>query len=409
MPLKIVKKKLKSKKVESNTAVITILGMINANEAEYTSSLNIETGYFKNMLPLLINNYSNLDKVTIIPIYTDEALLKQKNVISNTNFDIEKNGRRIDEENFTEFFNIINEILSNENYNNLIIDISHGFRHLPILSTISMLISNFQDSSKIKNILFAKEIIPKMKYEIIDLKEYLEIANISFVLTTFNDNYTVANHINSKKYNKLLNALNEFSNDIMALNLSNLQEDTLPTLCKELDKVVDISIETMARQLKINIIKDFKLEKKMYLTFYKISKNLHEKNYILPSLSMLYESIRIYVKTGIKYEEKAIVLKIEKYFENDLYKIGDFFKNLNKKTYDRLKKTEQKLITSYEYNKLVDSFNRVMVTPSLMSEISNTRNDLSHANSKEKFDEIKEKAADLIHRYNNNYDLDNKL
>ncbi|GAB1464836.1 hypothetical protein MASR2M54_03360 [Aliarcobacter cryaerophilus] len=87
---------------------------------------------------------------------------------------------------------------------------------------VDLIIQNFQDTQKLKKILFAKEIQAFKEYEIIDLKEYLELANISFVLTTFEKNYTVASHIKSVKYSKLLKELNDFSNDLMALNIGNL-------------------------------------------------------------------------------------------------------------------------------------------------------------------------------------------
>lgn len=410
MGLKIVKKRTPQKlKQEKKIAVITILGLIDAEPAQYESQLDIKCGKYKNMLPLLIDNYNNKSDITIISIFTKNSLEKQKNVLKEIEFDIEKNGKLIEEDNFKDTFNIINTILNDDSYTEFIIDISHGFRHLPVLSTVSMIINNFQDSSKIKNILFAKEIDARKKYEIIDLKEYLEIANISFVLNMFNDNYTVANHINSNKYSVLLEKLNNFSNDIMALNLSNLHSSSLPKLCKELDKIEDISVQFMSNQLKEILIKNFQLENKKYLTFYKISKNLCEKNYILLSLSMLYESIRLYIKTAIKKREKLIVDKIEKYFDNDLYKVGDFFKNLEWKNHDDLNEKEKKTISLFEYNKLQKSFNIIMTTSSLITEISNTRNDLSHGNSKSKFEEIKRNTENYIERYNKAYCIEEKL
>lgn len=65
-------------------------------------------------------------------------------------------------------------------YDEVIVDVSHGFRHLPILMVVDLIIQNFQDTSKIKQILFAKEIDKHEKdkkgvYEIIDLKEYLTL------------------------------------------------------------------------------------------------------------------------------------------------------------------------------------------------------------------------------------------
>lgn len=411
MALTIIKKKNNIVKKELRRAVITILGTLNTNEAEYISDKTLEgflcLGGYKNMFPLILDTYANDDATTIIPLYTSVSHDIQSIVVKDKEIDIKEHGHEIDDKNFDSIFNTINEILSDEQYTEFIIDISHGFRHLPILATISMMINNFQDATKIKHILFAKELESRIKYEIIDLKSYLEIANISFVLNTFNDNYTVAHHIKSIKYSNLISALNNFSNDIMALNLSNLNNNSLPNLTNELSLIEDISIKTLAQGLKTNLEKDFRLEDKRYLTFYKLSKNLFEKNYILPSLSMLYESIRMYIKTAIKKDRKAIVIKIENHFNDDLYKIGDFFKNIEWKRYDDLK--EKNIISLFEYDKLRDSFNRRMTTPGLMKDISNTRNDLSHANAKSTFQEIQNITSGYIKRYNELYKLDEKL
>jgi len=407
MALKIVKKKNPKEIIPKKIAIITILGTINSDKALYTKEktlkLDIKDGEYKNMFPLLYDSFKNVKEATLIPIYTKKAIEIQKSVLPSV--DIKENGYEIDEEKFDEIFNTINSILSDNSFTDFIVDISHGFRHLPILATVSMIISNFQDSSKVKNILFTKEIDKFKHYEIIDLKDYLEIANISFVLNTFDDNYTVAHHINSQKYSSLIKSLNNFSNDIMALNLSNLHNISLLTLIKELEKIEDISIKYMAEQLKQNLLEDFSYEDKMYLTFYKISKNLFEKNYILLSLSLLYESIRIYIKTIIKKNEKAVVLKIEEFYKNDLYKLGDFFKKLYKRDYYYLSEKEKSTISKFEYEKLQLAYKRNITTPSLIKDIEHTRNDLSHANSKEKFEQIKQKVSTLIERYNTSYNL----
>jgi CRISPR-associated DxTHG motif protein len=416
MALTIINKKnIQKKQTNKKIAIVTILGTLNKSTAYYfkDESLDIsqiKVGDYENMLPLLYDSYKDTPDISIIPIYTVEALKAQQELIPD--FSLKDAGFEIDEENFDAIFYTINQILADEKYDEFIVDITHGFRHLPILATVSMIINNFQNASRISHILFAKEIEKYKKYEIIDLKNYLEIANISFVLNTFDDNYTVANHIKSKKYNTLIIALNDFSNDIMALNLSNLNESSLPNLIQELDKIQDGSIKTMAQELKKNLLVDFVFEEKRYLTFYKISKNLLEKNYILPSLSLLYESIRIYLKTAIKQDYPMIVQKIEKYFDDDLYKIGDFFKNLGKEkqTFNDLKEGGlQKIITEQEYKKLQERFPHRMSTPALMKEIMNTRNDLSHANSKEKFSTIKQNASDLVNRFAKQYKIEEKL
>ena len=391
-------------------AIITILGKAgeqdNHTKAKYYFEWKkeVQKEYF-NTFPLLIENFSK--SYEIVPIFTKDAksanikVLKKENLEFNTFND---NCLIEDDKDFKNIFKIINETLSS--YEEVIVDVSHGFRHLPILMIVDLIIQNFQDTQKIKKILFAKEIEAFKEYEIIDLKEYLELANISFVLTTFEKNYTVASHIKSIKYSKLLKELNDFSNDLMALNITNLLK-TSKDLVEELNKIDDISIKTQAQTLKLAIqnLTDFK-NKKRYMVYYQLSKNLFEKEYMLLSLALLYESIRMYIKRYIKKQYKDLVEDIEQQLSPDpsnpdLYKIGDFFKNLSWRNYPQfLNQNKSKLfIKESDYIKLSKAYPRHL--EQLYKEIDRKRNNLAHANSNGNFEDIKKLINNLLVNYEN--------
>ena len=389
--------------VITNKAIITILGkageLDNHTKAKYYFEWEkeVQKEYF-NTFPLLIENFSK--RYEIVPIYTKDAqnanikVLKKENLEFNS---FNSNCLIRDDKDFKNIFKIINETIAS--YEEVIVDVSHGFRHLPILMIVDLIIQNFQDTQKIKKILFAKEIQVFKEYEIIDLKEYLELANISFVLTTFEKNYTVASHIKSVKYSKLLKELNDFSNDLMALNIGNLLK-TSKELIEELDKIDDISIKTQAETLKLVIqqLTDFK-NKKRYLVYYQLSKNLFEKEYMLLSLALLYESIRMYIKSYIKNKYIDLVEDIELQLNYDLYKIGSFFKNLSWRNYSQFQnqnKTNLNIIES-DYIKLANSYPKHL--NQLYSDIDKKRNNLAHANSNGKFEDIKKSIKELIINY----------
>lgn len=391
--------------VITNKAIITILGkageLDNHTKAKYYFEWKkeVQKEYF-NTFPLLIENFSK--RYEIVPIYTKDAqnanikVLKKENLEFNS---FNSNCLIRDDKDFKNIFKIINETIAS--YEEVIVDVSHGFRHLPILMIVDLIIQNFQDTQKIKKILFAKEIQVFKEYEIIDLKEYLELANISFVLTTFEKNYTVASHIKSVKYSKLLKELNDFSNDLMALNIGNLLK-TSKELIEELDKIDDISIKTQAETLKLVIqqLTDFK-NKKRYLVYYQLSKNLFEKEYMLLSLALLYESIRMYIKSYIKNKYIDLVEDIELQLNYDLYKIGSFFKNLSWRNYSQFQnqnKTNLNIIES-DYIKLANSYPKHL--NQLYSDIDKKRNNLAHANSNGKFEDIKKSIKELIINYEN--------
>ena len=295
--------------------------------------------YF-NTLPLLIDKYSS--QWEIIPMFTQDARLFNQEILKHDKKELQFSDDFLieDERDFKKVFAKFDKII--DGYDEVIVDLTHGFRHLPLLMLVDLLIHNFRDTKKIQQILFAKEEDKHTAqkqgiYEIINLKEYLELSNISFILTTFEKNYTVANHISSNKYGDLIEALNDVSNDIMALNLNNLFNKSIKMLIKELSKIDDPSIIIQAKELKKAMECTFKKDEKRYLTYYNLSKVLFDKNYMLLSLALLFESIRLYIKTTIKKEHKEIVIKVEKQFHQDLYKIGDFFKNLKWKNYEILK------------------------------------------------------------------------
>lgn len=392
--------------MNSKKAVITILGLIgeydNHQKATYYfEEKKEEKKEYFNTFPLLIEKFSNDYK--IVPLHTKEAKsvnekVLQKSDITFANF--EEKYFIDDDKNFTKLFNIINSAI--EEYDELIIDVSHGFRHLPILMVVDLIIQNFQDTSKIKQIFFAKEIVQYKEYEIIDLKEYLDLANISFVLTTFEKNYTVASHIKSEKYKKLLKELNDFSNDLMALNIGNLKK-TANELIIELDKIEEISIEKQALKLKETVQQLSNFENNdLYFYYYQLSKTLFEKNYILLSLTLLYESTVLFIVFSIEKKNNDIYKKLENHFKNKfsekyIYQLGDLLKNLHRNFVDN-NKINRNLLNEKEYLLLQNSYKSLNIQK-LSKDINDKRNNLAHANSIKSFQDISQEVSKLIFQY----------
>jgi CRISPR-associated DxTHG motif protein len=407
-------------------AVITILGIqggyVQNNEVkfsnfdhrakyyfEFEGQANENAEEFFNTLPLLIQKYQ--DTHTIIPVFTEDARIFNKKVLEDAystlalNFD-EKYLIK-DDKNFNEIFSLIDKTISD--FDEVIVDVSHGFRHLPILMIVDLIIQNFQNTQKIQKIFFAKEIIkhePKQKglYEMIDLKDYLDLANISFILTTFKKNYTVANHIKSIKYPDLMNALKDFSNDIMALSLNNLFKSSAQTLIGELKKIDNVSVQRQTKELLEHIQELTAYEgKKRYQTYFDLSKELFEKNYMLLSLALLFESIRMYIKTTIKKGHPELIGRVETFFEDDLYKIGSFCKNLKDKDFRSLTKELKKQIKEEEYEILQTNFKNLNIKD-LYERIDKKRNNLAHANSDTNaFQTIKDDIQKLLKEYEDNF------
>lgn len=406
-PIRFIKKApLKSR------AVITILGTIgNRGDEQAIYKIN------KDSLPLIYKAHNTVDieainvfsilikayagEYEIVPLCTKEAKEIQEKVLEriNIDFDWSKSKKIEDVKDINAIFSLFHDVI--ESYDEVIIDVSHGFRHLPLLMLIDLMISNFNNPEKIQKILFAKQIEEFKIYEFMDLKDYMDLANISFILTSFEKNYTIASHIKSSKYQGLIDALNTFSNDIMALNLNNLFNHSSKTLIRKLKDIDDISIKTQAEDLvkKLEVFVQYE-GKKRYQTYFDLSKNLLHKNYTLLSLALLFESIRMYIKTSIKKEHLKLVEFVEKEFKYDLYKIGDFFKNLSWMDWDTYTKRENSIkIDKSDYEMLVKSY-RGLNIKDLYDNIDKKRNNLAHANSDNKsFKDIKKDIEELIKKY----------
>lgn len=437
-----------SENLERKKAVITILGIIGGNEGDITASYylqgkeNLKFDYF-NTFPLLCDNFA--DEYEILPIFTQSAKEVNQKVVQKSEFKkpISKqiainsieNGFFIEENNYEDIFKKINDILNSKKYSEFIVDVTHGFRHLPILAMVAMIITNFKDTEKIKYIFFAKEKIKPDKengikgiYEIVDLKEYLDIANISFILSAFSDNYTVSSHIKSAKFEKLLKALNSFSNDIMALNISNLQ-NSQEKLVSELDKIDNEAVKDQAQNLKTKIqnLADFVNDKRSEI-LYKLALDLFDKNYLLLSLAALFESMRSYVVEFMYKNNNEIMQKIEDFYKNKgdrkNYLIDKFCKNTLKffpknknnvyaEFLDRTSEKDEKLeLTNKEIDRILSSLKKLEYRKEIISlyeKIETKRNDLTHANSSGKaFDDIKNEVKDFLEKYKNLVSWQNK-
>ncbi len=332
-------------------AVITILGLAGGKyDKKEDKAINYKSKHlyyfendkknqkeYSNILPLLISKYSKEYK--IIPLFTEEAKAVQSKILVENEkqedfLNIFDNEYKIeDENNFYNILSLVNNTISK--YDKVIFDVTHGFRHLPILATISLIMQNIKSFNKIEKILFAKELTKaekgvKGEYEIIDLKEYLDLANLSFIITNFKDNYTISENIKveENKYKPLLESFSKFSKDIMALSMNNLFTNTYPNLMMNIQAIKNdflLKDELEAIENSFSKIFDYR-GKKRYITYFELSKELKEKDYLLQSISLLSEAKGFYIKSSMK--------KISP-------EIGNYFEEIEEKIIEIANKTER--------------------------------------------------------------------
>lgn len=315
--------------------VVTILGKGYVKEAEerpiyeydekLKNSYSLKKQRYTNMLPLLIDNFGVQN---IVPIFTEDArddqikVLEKEFKISHIEIFNNKNFIRGDTD-FYEILRIINEATNEDN--EYIIDLTHGFRHIPILATISLISQSLSDTNKIKHIFFAKEIINQKEYEIIDLKEYLELANMSYMLETFDKNYTVSfvAAFENEDFENLRGELTKFSNDILANSLKALENrfDVVLQYIENIKKNEQIfTFRTSLDKIKEHIENLKQISTKIdYQKLYEMAKVLNKKGYLLNAITLLFEGIGYYCVSGLE----KINPKVEAYVRE--FKNSGFF------------------------------------------------------------------------------------
>jgi CRISPR-associated DxTHG motif protein len=303
-------------------AVITILGTImppreGQERAKYYFSdelkekFNLKKERYTNMLPLLLDNFE--DYGDIKSIYTNLSKQKQSMVLEyeELEYDIQDNGLFIsenikdEEAKYSYFLDKYNELI--EEYDRVIIDVSHGFRHFPILAVVNLIIQNIKNPEKIEYILFAKEIEQFKEYEVIDLKEYLELANLSFMLSAFNQNYTVSSSIQftNPLYKKVAKELSDFSSHFLSNSFKTLIEGkTIEDIIDNLELLQEKKTVENFKNYIVDIIehlediRQLKYESES-IKLYELSKIMDERGYQLNAITLLFEALGFYCLESI--------------------------------------------------------------------------------------------------------------
>ena len=426
-------------------AVITILGLINppanGDSAKYYFSNDLKDNFYLkkenyvNMLPLIIDNFSN--EYAVECIYTNGSLATQKKVLEyeQIEFNIENSGvfisediydkdsNEIEESKYSYFLKQYNKII--EKYDSVIIDVSHGFRHFPILATVNLIIQNIKNPEKIEYILFAKEIVRYKEYEIIDLREYLALANLTYLLSSFNQNYTVSTNVQFKNslYKNIANELQEFSNHFLSNSLKPLIEGNLIVdLIKNLNQLkenkalehFDFYIDNIIKHLsEIIALKD----KSDWERMYELSKIMDSRGYQLNAITLLFEATGFYcleklekalptVKNRAKDYRKFIEENREPRHIYSIYTMTNQIRNLVKLKH-KFKLTDERTFVNSESLKrevidYIDDIASINKFNYFIKSLESLRNNLAHGNSSESIEDVKQaykNAAEKFKRF----------
>jgi hypothetical protein len=285
----------------------------------------------------------------------------------------------------------------------------------------------------VEQILFAKEIEVFKEYEIIDIKRYLDLANISYALNTFDRNYTgVANiKVSDNQLNEFLQNLSQFSKHILANSLDELLRDTnrktslTKRLISEIEKLQNSENSTFKNldRLLNKTLKHIKeidsLKSKIaYEKVYGLSKNMFKKGYLLNSITLLSEAMGMYCAEGLKLLSPTIKEKIDFYEKNATSQKNN--ERQNYKIYELYNQSKQFYKLHVDYNgiflnikrdtnwnkemeeittNIKDKLSKNEELSELIIEIDNIRNNLAHANSSKRLEDVEQEIEKVLKNF----------
>lgn len=354
-------------------------GDIKFQSAKYNSQkLGKPSGTYKNATEYLLNNFD--DKFLFIG--TKCAIEFQQIILEESMKNRDITYVEIKDESLDDIFEKILEVLNiNEE---IILDITHGFRHQPIMAIFASTLSQFLQWRNLR-IIFAKEIEMFKEYTYIYLDDYIEITQISLLLTGF---IRTLNFIPVSDMKLLNNKVFEnFSKSLLSNDMKGVERNYI-LLKKELERL------EQDKELKHinNLIKKVKQELttldmlpffEPYQKYIVLSKLMVDKNYLVVALAYIFESIREYC--SYRFESICANIKFkDNYTKNDnvMRTIGNFEKgNIILRKHKNL------------YTKNKEEFRRVN---KLYNRLRIRRNSLAHINTTDNFDDIKKDLKDVI-------------
>lgn len=287
--------------------IIAILGLAGKNrDGSLTKSTyskdndltisELKNGEFHNSTHCLIESFG--ESATYTFMGTSDSIAFQQSIFANLPqckaiFD---KYPPVESSDIEDIFDKILKSIKSAKENNIILDITHGFRHQPIIASFASTLGQINTQKSI-TLLFAKEIEQGKKYQYISLEKYSQISLIALSLQTFVQTLSVPNMGLKEPF---IIALSEFSKSLHANDFNHIfanLDKTSDELQKAKNNAEFRGLENILDEVKKNLsdFVDIKNTQKDYQKHYKIAKIMHEKGYYLIVATYIYEAIALYI------------------------------------------------------------------------------------------------------------------
>jgi len=372
--------------------IISILGMAGEFNGKKTTAyyncdvLNKKSDDYHNATDFLLKNYS--DKFYFLG--TLEAIDFQKKLLEINEdlvefIPIEDNSL---DDIFEKVYGLISTIKDTEK---VLLDITHGFRHQPISAIFSATMHKFLNNSQL-DIIFAKQVVMHKSYEYIYLNEYIDMTQLSLLLTGFIRTLNFINsveidNLNTMAFESFSKAL--FSNDFKKLEAS--YKNLEITLLQAKKNKNFNHLRELFKQIEDTLrgFKEFD-KKEIYEKYLVLANLMFDKNYYLISLTYLFEAIRMYAT--MSFYKKNI---INNYAWNNvkMYNLNsDVMQCINQKEFgDNYRPTRYDKNNFYDKNETI--FEEIADN---YKKLRDLRNDLTHINHKKTQPNVKHDLHELL-------------
>lgn len=353
----------------------------------------LANGEFINSTHCLIESFG--ESATYTFLGTSDSIEFQQNIFANLPqckaiFETNKPIVLGDNELESVFHQILESIKSTHE-NNIILDITHGYRHQPIIASFASTLGQINTQKSI-TLLFAKELKPREEYQYISLEKYSQISLIALSLQTFVQTLSVPNIVDKKEY-PFIDTLTRFSNALHANAFAQIfgqLNNTKNELQKIKNSVRFGGLEKILDEVEriLNTFETIKNIKEQYKQYYEISRFMNEKGYYLIAITYIKEAIPLYVSDKLKDFTKRNVRPYDK-----SKAIEEMIKGnpLDRSVFDDVEYLDKKL---KEQN--FDGLKK------MIENISKIRNDLAHINPKPKeLTEIKKTLNSTLEDFKN--------
>ncbi|MEO1959006.1 MAG: TM1812 family CRISPR-associated protein [Nautiliaceae bacterium] len=367
-----------------------LIATLGTTKANYTHIYYLDNKEYREVFSFFaLKKHFNIEDKNVIIIGTSETKKNQDKFIKNFEF------VEVDADNFEDVF--AKTLRSIEN--NSIVDLTQSFKSLGFGALLSYSFSK-SIGKKVKDIYYAQvqeNCNPgssECKFVFQSLKKYEDIVELVREINLFINSWYVLNQEKDEDFKVIHNNLLEMS---QMLSVNDLDiEDNVKNLKNEIDRLLNKKeyayLYEHLKKLQEEILKiDEALDTLEYRKLIKFSRLYLEKNFLLQSLTMLFEAMSAYVEYKTK---DNFVCKNKK---------GKFNKSSDKYQFRNCLKNKLLIVRNgYELPKYLFHFVRVDNLEDFanhFAKVDELRNNSAHAfiNGKSEFEEKKTKFKDEIY------------